>query len=59
MLVVILLDGRCEGPSNADAVASHDDGALFSLLVQEDGSEGFTVFGPQLKDVTHFNAPAE
>ena len=55
---MILLDGGSDYSGYADAVTTHCHGDCLAALVQHPGVHGFTVFGSQLKDMTHLDAPA-
>ena len=56
LLVVILFDRRRGRAADADAVASHDGQALFTLKVQERGLHRFAVFGAEHEDMSDFDA---
>ena len=56
LFVVVLLYGGGEEPSDADAVASHDDGAAVALVVEIVDAEGLAVEGSELEDVADLDA---
>src|SRR5206468_12967190 len=57
--VVVLLDGGGEDSPRTDAVASHHDRALLSVLVEEAGAERLRVVGVELEDVPDLDGDLE
>ena len=59
ILVVVLLDNRCNGPFNPNAVTSHYGNLFRTVLVEIGGGKGFGVLVSKFKNMTNFNTFCE
>ena len=53
---MVLFDGSSHGAGDADAVAAHDHGVRFTIVIEESSAEGFTVFRAQFEYLAYFDA---
>ena len=56
IIVMVLLDASGEEASDSDAVASHDDGALFAILRRKVRAERLAVSRSKLEDMSDFDS---
>ena len=55
ILIVVLFYGSCYSPSDTDAIATHENDLLFTILVQISGIHCLRIFGSQFEDMPNFN----
>ena len=55
VVIMVLFYGRGNNATHTYTIAAHGHSAVFTVFVQHCGFHGFTVFGAELEDMTHFN----